>query len=68
LYWQWKEVAILANEESIYWRIVLIRVSVLRAEITSGDIGPEIAEIDALLEEAAELIDESQQDKPSYYR
>jgi hypothetical protein len=43
-------------------------VSVLHAEITSGEICPETAEIEALLEEAAELIDESQHDKPSYYR
>lgn len=40
----------------------------LHAEITSGDIGPETAEIEALIEEAAELIDDSEPDKASYYR
>lgn len=44
-------------------------MSVLRADIISDEIGNEMAEIEALLEEAAELVDANQQPKnPNYYR
>lgn len=57
-----------AKARSCYWRFVLLELSVLRAEILSDGIGAEMAEIDALLVEAAELVNESEQKKPNYYR
>jgi len=45
----------------------MLQLSVLRADIMSDRIGTEMAEIEALLEEAAELVDESQQKNPTYY-
>jgi hypothetical protein len=48
---------------------VLLNLNVVRAEIILDEIGAgEAAEIDAVLEEAAELVDDSQPKKPSYYR
>lgn len=46
----------------------MLQLSVLRADIMSDRVGTEMAEIEALLEEAAELVDESQQKNPTYYR
>lgn len=44
-------------------------MSILRADIFLDEFGNEIAEIEALLEEAAELVDAKQQPKnPNYYR
>lgn len=40
----------------------------LQADILSDGYGAEIAEIEALIEEAAELVDESQEKNPNYYR
>lgn len=40
----------------------------MRAEILSDEIDSETAEIEALLEEAAELIDGTEAKTPSYYR
>ena len=52
----------------VIWRFVLLELSVLRAEILSNGIGAEMAEIAALLVEAAELVRESEQKNPNYYR
>ena len=45
----------------------MLQLSVIRAEILSDEIGAEMAEIEVLLEEAAELVDESQLKNPNYY-
>ncbi|XP_050376348.1 plastid division protein CDP1, chloroplastic [Argentina anserina] len=63
---QWQALADAAKARSCYWKFVLLQLSVLRAEILSDEIG-ETAEIEALLEEAAELVNESEQKNPSYY-
>lgn len=65
---QWQALADAAKARSCYWRFVLLQLSVLRAEILSDEVGGEIAEIEAVLEEAAELVNESEQKNPSYYR
>jgi hypothetical protein len=57
-----------AKEKSCHWRFLLLKLSVLRADILSDGNGSDIAEIEALLEEAAELVDSSQQKNPNYYR
>ncbi|KAA8541488.1 hypothetical protein F0562_025451 [Nyssa sinensis] len=64
---QWQALADAATDRSCFWRFVLLQLSVLRAEILSDGIGTEIAEIEALLEEAAELVDESRPKNPNYY-
>ncbi|KAI5330641.1 hypothetical protein L3X38_030039 [Prunus dulcis] len=64
---QWQALADAAKARSCYWRFVLLQLSVLRAEILSDEVGGEIAEIEAVLEEAAELVNESEQKNPSYY-
>lgn len=64
---QWHALADAAKARSCYWKFVLLQLSVLRAEILSDGIGEESAEIEALLEEAAELVNESEQKNPSYY-
>ncbi|GMN51347.1 hypothetical protein TIFTF001_020498 [Ficus carica] len=64
---QWHALADAAKSRSCYWKFVLLQLSVLRAEILSDGIGEEMAEIEALLEEAAELVNESEQKNPSYY-
>ncbi|KAJ1273462.1 hypothetical protein BS78_06G282600 [Paspalum vaginatum] len=65
---KWQDLALLAKDQSCYWRFVLLNLNVVRAEIISDEVGVgEEAEIDAVLEEAAELVDESQPKKPSYY-
>ena len=47
----------------------MLNLSVARAEVRLDESGDgEVAEIDAVLEEAAELVDDSQPKKPSYYR
>lgn len=65
---QWQALADAAKEKSCHWRFVLLKLSVLRADILSDGNGEDIAEIEALLEEAAELVDSSQQKNPNYYR
>ena len=62
---QWHDLADAAKARCCYWRFVLLELSVLRAE---NGIGAEMAEIDALLVEAAELARESEQKSPNYYR
>ncbi|KAK1272989.1 hypothetical protein QJS04_geneDACA019186 [Acorus gramineus] len=64
---QWQDLADSAKARSCFWRFVLLRLSVLRAEIMSDGNGGEMAEIEAVLEEAAELIDKNQQNNPNYY-
>ncbi|KAJ6881615.1 hypothetical protein NC651_028264 [Populus alba x Populus x berolinensis] len=64
---QWQALADAAKAQSSYWRFVLLQLSILQAHIFSDGYGVEIAKIEALLEEAAELIDESLQKNPNYY-
>ncbi|KAG1359530.1 Plastid division protein CDP1, chloroplastic [Cocos nucifera] len=64
---KWQDLAHSAKARSCFWRFVLLDLSILRAEIVSDESGSEIAEIEVVLEEAAELVDESQVKKPSYY-
>ncbi|PSS29092.1 Plastid division protein [Actinidia chinensis var. chinensis] len=52
---QWQALADEAKTRSCFWRFVFLQLSVIRAEIF-------------LLEEAAELVDESQLKNPNYYR
>ncbi|XP_058227535.1 plastid division protein CDP1, chloroplastic isoform X2 [Rhododendron vialii] len=65
---QWQAVADKAKNRSCFWRFVLLQLSVIRAEILLDGAGAEMAEIEALLEEAAELVDETQLKNPNYYR
>lgn len=64
---QWTALAESAKARSCYWRFVLLQSSILHAEILSNGVDLEIAEIEAILEEAAELVDESQPKNPNYY-
>ncbi|XP_068305833.1 plastid division protein CDP1, chloroplastic-like [Pyrus communis] len=64
---QWQALADAAKARSCYWKFVLLRLSVLGAEIISDEVGGERAEIEAVVEEAAELVNESEQKNPSYY-
>jgi hypothetical protein len=64
---QWQDVADAAKTRSCFWRFVLLQLSVIRAEISSDGLGKEMAEIEAHLEEAAELVDVSQPKNPNYY-
>lgn len=57
-----------ARTKPCYWRFVLLQLTILRADILSDGIAGEMAEIEAILEEAAELVDESQPKNPNYYR
>lgn len=65
---QWQDLAVSAKATSCFWRFVLLQLSILRADIGWDEDGNEVAGIEALLEEAAELVDDSQPRKPSYYR
>lgn len=64
---QWQALADAAKSRSCFWKFVLLHLSVVRAEILSDGTGKEMAEIEALLEEAAELVDVSQAKNPNYY-
>ncbi|KAM1452577.1 hypothetical protein ACFX2I_039523 [Malus domestica] len=64
---QWQALADAAKARSCYWKFVLLQLSVLGAEIISDEFGGERAEIEAVVEEAAELVNESEQRNPSYY-
>ena len=46
----------------------MLQLTILRANILSDINMGEMAEIEALLEEAAELVDESQPKNSNYYR
>lgn len=45
-----------------------MQLKVTRADVLEDGIGREMAEIEVFLEEAAELVDESQPKNPTYYR
>ncbi|CAA6655742.1 unnamed protein product [Spirodela intermedia] len=64
---QWKGLANSAKARSCFWRFVLLQLSILRAEILSDGVGGEVAEIEAALEEAAELVDAAQPKSSNYY-
>ncbi|XP_021282283.1 plastid division protein CDP1, chloroplastic [Herrania umbratica] len=64
---QWKALADAARARCCYWRFVLLHLTILRADILMDRNAGEMAEIEALLEEAAELVDESQPKNPNYY-
>lgn len=65
---QWKALANSAKSRSCFWRFVLLQLSILRADILSDELGGEMAEIEAVLEEAAELVEAGQRKNPNYYR
>lgn len=46
----------------------MLQTSILHAKIVSDGGDDEMAEIEAVLEEAAELVDDSEPKKPNYYR
>ncbi|KAL3628973.1 hypothetical protein CASFOL_028019 [Castilleja foliolosa] len=64
---QWQALADAAKERSCYWRFVLLQLKIVQADILKDVIGREMAEIEVLLEEAAELVDELQPKNPTYY-
>ncbi|XP_068639837.1 plastid division protein CDP1, chloroplastic-like isoform X2 [Aristolochia californica] len=64
---QWQVLAESARSRSCYWKFVLLSLSIVRAEVISYGKSGEKAEIEALLEEAAELVDESRTKNPNYY-
>ncbi|XP_074304779.1 plastid division protein CDP1, chloroplastic [Silene latifolia] len=64
---EWQALADAAKGRSCFWRFVLLQLSVLRAGILSNSTGPEMAEVEVLLEEAAELVDGNDQKNPNYY-
>ncbi|KAD4584062.1 hypothetical protein E3N88_21663 [Mikania micrantha] len=65
---QWKGLAESARERCCFWRFVLLQLSVIQVNILSDERGKEMAEIEALVEEAAELVNDSSQKNPNYYR
>ncbi|KAG9441951.1 hypothetical protein H6P81_017805 [Aristolochia fimbriata] len=64
---QWQVLAESARSKSCYWKFVLLSLTVVRAEVISDAKSGEMAEIEALVEEAAELVDESRTKNPNYY-
>ncbi|XP_010546465.1 PREDICTED: plastid division protein CDP1, chloroplastic isoform X2 [Tarenaya hassleriana] len=64
---QWQTLAQTAKARSCYWRFVLLQLKILQAHVLPNGIAGEMAKIEALLEEAAELVDESQPKNPKYY-
>ncbi|XP_047330277.1 plastid division protein CDP1, chloroplastic [Impatiens glandulifera] len=64
---QWQALADEAKGRSCFWKFVLLKLSITRAEISLDGNQGEIAEIEAVLEEAAELVDYSQPKNPNYY-
>ncbi|XP_050218216.1 plastid division protein CDP1, chloroplastic [Mercurialis annua] len=64
---QWQALANAAKAKPCYWRFVLLQLSVLQAYISSDGYGAEMAEMEVILEEAAELVDESENKNPNYY-
>ncbi|KAL6583642.1 hypothetical protein OROMI_002931 [Orobanche minor] len=53
--------------EEILEESMLVKLTILHANILKDAIGRELAEIEVLLEEAAELVDESQPKKSTYF-
>ncbi|CAN1266704.1 Plastid division protein CDP1, chloroplastic [Linum perenne] len=64
---QFQALADAAQSKSCYWRFVLLDLSILKADIVSDGFGMEMAEIEALLEEVAELVGESEPKNPNYH-
>ncbi|KAJ9145728.1 hypothetical protein P3X46_028074 [Hevea brasiliensis] len=64
---QWQSLANAAKAKPCYWRFVLLKLAVLQADTLLDEYGVEMAEIEALLEEAAQLVDEFQEKNPNYY-
>ncbi|XP_064997061.1 plastid division protein CDP1, chloroplastic [Musa acuminata AAA Group] len=64
---KWQELANSAKARSCFWKFVLLQTSILHAKIVSDGGDDEMAEIEAVLEEAAELVDDSEPRKPNYY-
>ncbi|CAI9113342.1 OLC1v1013926C1 [Oldenlandia corymbosa var. corymbosa] len=64
---QWQDLADAAKANSCFWKFVLLQLSILRADIFTDESGEVVAEIEAILEEAAELVDNSQPKNPNYY-
>ncbi|KAI3454293.1 hypothetical protein Pfo_010956 [Paulownia fortunei] len=64
---QWQALADAAKARSCFWRFVLLQLTIVHADVLKDGIGREMAEIEVLLEEAAELVDESQTKNPTYY-
>lgn len=64
---QWKGLAESAKDRGCFWRFVLLQLTIQRADISSDVTGNEMAEIEALVEEAAELVNSSHQKNPNYY-
>ncbi|KAL2243832.1 plastid division protein CDP1, chloroplastic [Sesamum indicum] len=64
---QWQALADAAKARSCFWRFVLLQLTVVHADILKDGTGREMAEIEVLLEEAAELVDETQPKNPTYY-
>ena len=46
----------------------MLELTILQADILTDGTGKEMAEIEALVEEAAELVDSSHKKNPNYYR
>lgn len=46
----------------------MLHLTIVHAEILKDGVGGEMADIEVQLEEAAELVDESQPKNPTYYR
>lgn len=46
----------------------MLQLIIVRADILKDGVGGEMAEIEVDLEEAAEMVDESQPKNPTYYR
>ncbi|KAL0341687.1 UNVERIFIED_CONTAM: Plastid division protein CDP1, chloroplastic [Sesamum calycinum] len=51
----------------MFLEIRLLQLTVVHADILKDGTGREMAEIEVLLEEAAELVDEAQPKNPTYY-
>ncbi|CAL9112515.1 unnamed protein product [Musa textilis] len=65
---KWQDLANSAKARSCFWKFVLLQTSIMHAKIVSDGGDAEMAEIEAVLEEAAELVDDSEPRKPKYYR
>lgn len=64
---KWQNLASSAKNGACFWRFVLLKLSILRADVVLDELGVEVAEVEAVIEEAAELVNDSQPRKPSYY-
>ncbi|KAL7098223.1 hypothetical protein ACP275_09G003500 [Erythranthe tilingii] len=64
---QWQALADAARGRSCFWRFVLLQLTIVHADVLEDGMGREMAEIEVRLEEAAELVDESQPKNPTYY-